>query len=734
MSSKPVQPRIDVTRVLRSHSYAFALVLAVGLLITNLATDHGGFGLTDQLANVAPMAIAGLATAPSIIGGGFDLTISPLMFLANSVFVVWLVPHRLGGIVSIPIMLAIGVAVGALNGLLIVTLRVQPIVVTLAMYFILQGVDLQISPTPVTVSTGWVRHLATTVGPISGAVFTMGLPLLIWFGLRFVPFRRLLYAMGSNDVAAYSSGVNVTAVRVASYALGGLFASIGGFALTALVSSTNSANATQYTLLGMAALALGGTSLAGGRGGLLGALFGAFSIYLLQNVLAAFNVDPAYLQVVYGGMLVVAVVLGGVLDARQKGSVPDRRRSAAVERVSPDVGQVGEDDRRRGHVAAPARESAPEVRTEPVAAAVAVAETSSLAASVNLDPPSVTPPGHGSPTVAPVAGAPARDRRSSVLSRFGELQARLPIMQILGVIVVFIYGAATLPGLGSWNSVRSILVLASLVGLASAGPTLLILMGGFDLSVSGFIVASALTVTALSANYHVPIGWCILIATVGSWFLGGLAGYICHRFKIQPLIVTLAMGTIAVGTVQVLNGGLTSGGAPQWLTNLTFPTQDTFGVPVPPLVAIWVAVIVIAAIFLHRTVPGRRLFATGANAEAAGFALISTRRVWTIAFAFSAGASALVGVLLAGFSGTVASNLGDPYLFQSIVAVIVGGTIFGGPGDYTRTSVGALFLTMLTTVLVGHGASPAGEQIIYGVIILVAITIYGRQRALRDRL
>jgi ribose transport system permease protein len=66
--------------------------------------------------------------------------------------------------------------------------------------------------------------------------------------------------------------------------------------------------------------------------------------------------------------------------------------------------------------------------------------------------------------------------------------------------------------------------------------------------------------------------------------------------------------------------------------------------------------------------------------------------------------------------------------------VIVGGTIFGGPGDYTRTCIGALFLTVLTTVLVGHGASAAGEQIIYGVIILAAITVYGRQRALRDRL
>ena len=90
-----------------------------------------------------------MASAPSIIGGGFDLSISPLIFLTNSVFVVWLAPHGLGGAISVPIMLGLGLAVGVLNGLLIIALRVQPIVVTLAMYFSLQGVDLLIAPNPV---------------------------------------------------------------------------------------------------------------------------------------------------------------------------------------------------------------------------------------------------------------------------------------------------------------------------------------------------------------------------------------------------------------------------------------------------------------------------------------------------------------------------------------------------------------------------------------------------------
>src|SRR5262249_9205417 len=107
---------------------------------------------------------------------------------------------------------------------------------------------------------------------------------------------------------------------------------------------------------------------------------------------------------------------------------------------------------------------------------------------------------------------------------------------------------------------------------------------------------------------------------------------------------------------------------------------------------------------------------------------------WTATFAFSAIASVLVGLLIGGFSGTVNTALGDPYLFQSGVAAIFGGTGFGGPGGYTRTLRGAPCLTLLTPVLGGPGARPAVEEIVYGLIILAAIAIYGRQRRLRDRL
>ena len=139
-------------------------------------------------------------------------------------------------------------------------------------------------------------------------------------------------------------------------------------------------------------------------------------------------------------------------------------------------------------------------------------------------------------------------RCGRVWATLKRIQARYPLIQIVALIAVFTYGALTLPGLASWISIRSILVLAALVGLASGGQTLLILMGGFDLGVAGFIVAGALTVTALSAKYHITVRrGARVCALAGSAVLGGLAGYICHRFRINPLVVTLAMGTIALG-------------------------------------------------------------------------------------------------------------------------------------------------------------------------------------------
>lgn len=317
--------------------------------------------------------------------------------------------------------------------------------------------------------------------------------------------------------------------------------------------------------------------------------------------------------------------------------------------------------------------------------------------------------------------------------RLARLQARFPLIQAVVFVAAFSYGAATMPGFASYPSIRSILVLASLVGIAALGQTLVVLLGGFDLSVAGFIVAGALMVTQFTTAFRLPFGVALLLMIAGSALLGGLVGYICHRFNAQPIIVTLAMGSIAIGIVQGPTGGSGAGSAPQWLSSLTSPISTTFGLPVPPIVAIWVALVAAMGLFLYKTTWGRKLFAVGANGRAADLSLVRARRVWIVVFAFSAVAAGFTGVALAGFAGSVDANLGNPYLFQGLAAVIVGGTAFGGPGDYLRTSGGALLLTVLTVVLLGVGLSSADQNILYGVMIMGAMTIYGRERGLRER-
>lgn len=323
---------------------------------------------------------------------------------------------------------------------------------------------------------------------------------------------------------------------------------------------------------------------------------------------------------------------------------------------------------------------------------------------------------------------------SAAVASVGRLQRRMPVLQLVALVVLFAYGAASIDGFATEPSVRAMLTLAALLGLAALGQTLVMVVGGLDLSIPGFIVAGSILISELTGTHGWPVAAALAFIIVLAAALGAFTGWICHRYRIQPLIVTLGTGAIALGGSLAWTGGKLTGTAPAFLTDLTSAGGSTFGLPLSPVVGIWALVALAAGVFLHRTIPGRQLYATGANPRGAGLAGIRTGRVWTGVFAASAVCSALVGVLLAGFSGAD-QNLGDPYLFQGLTAVIVGGTtIMGARGDYTHTVVGALILTELATILVGHGYDTADQQIVFGVLILLVVAGYGRDRRLRDRI
>jgi ribose transport system permease protein len=305
----------------RTRPWTFAALLAIALLIANIVAEPN-FGVPSnwpgELATLAPFAIVAMASTPSILsgGGGLDISIGPLTILANVMLIEWFLPHAglSSAWLAIPLVTLVCAGVGALNGTLVAVLRYQPVIATLCTFFVLAGVIAKIAPNPKSAPhVGWLTDLGDKVGPVPGGLLLIAAPLAIWFALSRTSLHRNLYATGGNDATAFSAGVNVTLTRVVAYALGGVFAAIGGIALTALVQSTQSAGFAQYTLIALAAVALGGTQLGGGRGGLVASLLGACCIYLMQTLLGALSVSSSWLTFVYGALLVVGVVVGANL-------------------------------------------------------------------------------------------------------------------------------------------------------------------------------------------------------------------------------------------------------------------------------------------------------------------------------------------------------------------------------------------------------------------------------------
>jgi ribose transport system permease protein len=324
--------------------------------------------------------------------------------------------------------------------------------------------------------------------------------------------------------------------------------------------------------------------------------------------------------------------------------------------------------------------------------------------------------------------------KPSAWARAGAVQRRFQVVQILALVALFEWGTWTVTDFATKQSVYAMLITASFLGVAGAGQTIVVLVGGIDLSIPAFISLGSIVISDLTGLYHWSFVPALVVIIVVSVLLGGVNGYISHRFLIPPLVVTLGMASIITGALLVWTNGKPSGSPPAFVTNLSLVGGSTFGIGIPPVVFIWVVLAVVLGLMLRRTLAGRHLYATGANAMAADLALVRTRRVWVGAFAVSALIAGLLGVLLAGYAGSGNVQLGDPYLFEGLAAVIVGGTAFGARGDYWRTVLGALVLTVLSTVLVGKGYSNADQQIIFGILILAVVAGYGREVRLRDRI
>ena len=274
------------------------------------------------------------------------------------------------------------------------------------------------------------------------------------------------------------------------------------------------------------------------------------------------------------------------------------------------------------------------------------------------------------------------------------------------------------------------LKVASFLGIVAAGMMLVVLLGQIDLSVPWVMTMGAMMACAM-AGYGVT-GHVLAIpfgVLCGALF-GLVNGLGVAYLRIPSMIVTLATNVVAQGLMVLYTGGYSpQDSAPEavrWLaTGSIIPG-------VPNAILVWAAVSALMIFLFARTTFGRAVYGIGNSERAVYLSGVDTRRIVMVAFVISGALAAFAGVLVAGYASKAAQSMGDAYLLPSIAAVVLGGTsILGGKGSYLGTVAGVILITLLQSILSVMQMPEAGRQIIYGVVIVAMLLLYGRSPATR---
>lgn len=321
------------------------------------------------------------------------------------------------------------------------------------------------------------------------------------------------------------------------------------------------------------------------------------------------------------------------------------------------------------------------------------------------------------------------------MKTIGKIDRNL-LLSLIMLVGLLVAGAVLVNGFLSADNLRSMLLLSAFLGLASIGQTFSALLGGLDLSIP-YLIGSANIGLLYLLNSGTPDVLAVVIVLALGLLVGLLNGLLSFRLQNQSLIVTLGMGFAVVGGTQIVKSlgasdSGAAGGVPTWLTNIGSLSGTSFGLPLPPIVLIWVVIAAAIIFLMQRTWFGRSIYALGGNRPAARLMLISERQRWVSVYVLSGFFSAATGIVLLGFSGGAFVRVGDPYLFLTVAAVAVGGTsLLGGRGGYLSTVLGTFVLIALTSLLVGLGLENNAQQFILGLLIVPLVGLYARKPHLR---
>ena len=311
-----------MSRALARNAWTLGLwLLLAGLFVATkvIQPEFGASGLESLARASVPFAFATAAMAIVVIAGGIDLSIAAVMAVA-SVSAASLMERYTGlGVAIVPLTILIGAAMGALNGALIVLTRLPDIVVTLAMLFVWEGTALLILNAPGGAAYPWLMEVLRggfVVPFLPQAVVVVAVCVLpFWWVMTRTRLGLAIYAIGSDPVAAFRSGVAIGPTRIAAYTLAGMLAGLGGLSLT-LSTGIGEPIPGPYLLAAVAAVVLGGVALSGGKGGLIGPLVAVLILRLVRLMLTLLSVDPNVTTIVEGTIMVAVVMLGGFLAMR----------------------------------------------------------------------------------------------------------------------------------------------------------------------------------------------------------------------------------------------------------------------------------------------------------------------------------------------------------------------------------------------------------------------------------
>ena len=306
-----------------------------------------------------------------------------------------------------------------------------------------------------------------------------------------------------------------------------------------------------------------------------------------------------------------------------------------------------------------------------------------------------------------------------------------PLLALILAILLFLLGGIISPGFVNPTQAINIIRLAAFLGIIAAGQTLVIISGGegIDLSVGAIVTLGAILTFRITNGEDGLILPALAVVLLVGALVGLVNGLGIVLLRIPPLVMTLAMAGVVQGLILLVTRGQLEGDTPELMSDLI---SRPLVFDLPGVVFLWILLGFGIWFLLERTPYGKMLFAVGINRRTAMLSGIQVPVVVALTYAMSGLLAAFGGFVLLGFTQTVFLNLGQPFLFPSIAAVVVGGTLLsGGKGSYWGTMSGALVLQLINSLLQARQLPEAAQLIVLGVVLLVLISIYGRQRAFR---